>query len=74
MPRHERVQPATVNLNVDPLEELARVPGIGRDRAEALILYREENGPLRSWGELRRVPGFEDEDVIETVRRDAVLE
>lgn len=74
MPRHERVQPETVNLNVDPLEELARVQGIGRERAEALLLYREENGPLRNWGELRQVPGFEDEDLIETIRREAVLE
>jgi competence ComEA-like helix-hairpin-helix protein len=74
MPRHERVQPETVNLNADPLEELARVPGIGRERAESLLLYRQENGPLRNWGELRQVPGFEDEDLIETIRREAVLE
>jgi competence protein ComEA len=73
MARHERLQPATVNLNADPLEELARVPGIGRDRAEALILYREENGPLANWGELRQVPGFEDEDLIEMVRQATML-
>jgi competence protein ComEA len=74
MARHLQPQPTTVNLNVDPLEELARVPGIGRERAEALLMYREENGPLANWGELRQVPGFEDEDLIETVRREAVLE
>jgi competence protein ComEA len=74
MARHLQPQPDVVNLNVDPLEELARLPGIGRERAEALLMYREQNGPLRNWGELRQVPGFEDEDVIETVRRGAVLE
>jgi competence protein ComEA len=73
MPRHERLQPATVNLNADPLEELARVPGIGRERAEALLLYREQNGPLANWGELRQVPGFEDEEIREMVQRETVL-
>lgn len=72
--RHNRTQPATVNLNVDPLEEIARVPGLDRERAEALLLYREENGPFRNWGELRQVPGFEDEELVEIVRRAAVLE
>jgi competence ComEA-like helix-hairpin-helix protein len=74
MPRHERLQPETVNLNADPLEELARVTGIGRERAEALLLYREENGPLRDWAELRQVPGFEDEELVELVRRAAHIE
>ncbi|HEX2222605.1 MAG TPA: helix-hairpin-helix domain-containing protein [Thermoanaerobaculia bacterium] len=73
MPRHERLQPAVVNLNADPVAELARVPGIGRERAEALVMYREQNGPLTNWGELRQVPGFEDEDLIEMVRRETVL-
>ena len=73
MPRHERLQPATVNLNTDPLEDLARVPGIDRDLAETLLMYREQNGPLRNWGELRQVPGFEDEDLVEAIRREAVL-
>ena len=73
MPRHERVQPAIVNLNVDPVEQIARVQGIGRERAEALVDYRKENGPLTNWNELRQVPGFEDEDIIEVVRREAVL-
>lgn len=73
MPRHERLQPATVNLNTDPLEELARVPGIGRERAEALIMYREQNGPLTNWEELRQVPGFEDEEIRAMVERETFL-
>jgi competence protein ComEA len=73
MPRHELVQNPTVNLNNASLEDLARVPGIGRDRAEALLLYREQNGPLINWGELRQVPGFEDEQVVEYVRGQAEL-
>jgi competence protein ComEA len=72
--RHNRVQPEVVNLNTDPLEEIARVPGIDRERAEALLMYREENGPFRNWNELRQVPGFEDEELVELVRRAAHIE
>jgi len=73
MPRHERVQPEIVNLNVDPVEQIARLQGVGRERAEALVDYRKANGPLANWNELRQVPGFEDEEIIEVVRREAVL-
>jgi competence protein ComEA len=73
MPRHEREQSTLVNLNNASLEDLARVPGVGRERAEALLMYREQNGPLASWGELQDVPGFEDEDVVEYVREFAEL-
>ncbi|HYG61895.1 MAG TPA: helix-hairpin-helix domain-containing protein [Thermoanaerobaculia bacterium] len=71
--RHVNPQPTVVNLNTDPLAELARVQGIGRERAEALIMYREQNGPLANWGELRQVPGFEDEEVVEMVRQQTIL-
>lgn len=73
MPRHEIDRNPTVNLNNASLADLARVPGIGRERAEALLMYREQNGPLTNWGELRQVPGFEDEDLVEYVRSNAEL-
>ncbi|RPH55970.1 hypothetical protein EHM82_04280 [bacterium] len=73
MPRHEQEQPTLVNLNNASLEDLAGVPGIGRERAEALLMYREQNGPLTNWGELRDVPGFEDEDLVEYVQGFAEL-
>lgn len=73
MPRHEREQSTLVNLNNASLEDLARVPGVGRERAETLLMYREQNGPLANWDELRDVPGFEDEDVIDYVRGFAEL-
>jgi competence protein ComEA len=73
MARHLPDKSTTVNLNNASLEDLAGVPGIGRDRAEALLMYREQNGPLANWGELRQVPGFEDPDVVEYVREHAEL-
>ncbi|MFL6194884.1 MAG: ComEA family DNA-binding protein [Thermoanaerobaculia bacterium] len=73
MARHLLDKNPTVNLNNASLEDLAGVPGIGRERAEALLMYREQNGPLVNWGELRQVPGFEDPDVVEYVRGQAEL-
>jgi competence protein ComEA len=73
MARHLLDKSTTVNLNNASLEDLAGVPGIGRERAEALLMYREQNGPLANWGELRQVPGFEDPDVVEYVREHAEL-
>ncbi|HEY4565165.1 MAG: competence protein ComEA [Acidobacteria bacterium] len=73
MARHLLDKSTTVNLNNADLEDLAGVPGIGRERAEALLMYREQNGPLANWGELRQVPGFEDPDVVEYVREHAEL-
>ncbi len=73
MARHLLDKSTTVNLNNASLEDLAGVPGIGRERAEALLMYREQNGPLATWGELRQVPGFEDPDVVEYVREHAEL-
>jgi competence protein ComEA len=73
MARHLLDKSTTVNLNNASLEDLAGVPGIGRERAESLLMYREQNGPLANWGELRQVPGFEDPDVVEYVREHAEL-
>lgn len=73
MPRHEFEQSTLVNLNNASLEDLARVPGVGRERAEALLMYREQNGPLLNWEELRDVPGFEDADVVAYLRGFAEL-
>lgn len=43
-----------VDLNSASREELERVGGLGRDRAERLIQAR----PLRSWDDVKRIEGF----------------
>ncbi len=57
MARHLLDKSTTVNLNNASLEDLAGVPGIGRERAEALLMYREQNGPLANWGSCARSRG-----------------
>lgn len=53
-----------VDLNTASLRELERLPGVGFIRAQALIAYREANGPFLNVNELSMVEGF-DADTIE---------
>lgn len=46
-----------LDINTATAEELQTLKGIGPKRAEAIIRYREENGPIRSTKDLLSVPG-----------------
>ncbi len=48
----------TIDLNRAPLAELMILPGVGRGRAEAIILYRVRHGPFRCIEDLAAVDGF----------------
>jgi competence protein ComEA len=47
-----------IDINVAQKEELDSLPGIGPQKAEAIITYREENGRFKSIEELVKVPGI----------------
>ncbi len=47
-----------VNINTANKETLMSIKGIGEARAEAIIKYREQNGPFRSVEQLREVEGI----------------
>lgn len=47
-----------VNINTADSATLQTLPGIGEKRAEAIIAYREENGPFRTPEELTDVSGI----------------
>lgn len=49
-----------VNLNTAGKEELMTLSGIGESRADAIIAYREANGPFGSVEEIMNIEGIKE--------------
>lgn len=47
-----------VNINEASAEELQVLPGVGPQRAEDIVAYREQNGSFENVDELLNVPGI----------------
>ncbi len=56
-----------VDLNSADVEELVRLKILGKKKAQALVDYRDENGPFESWEDLENVEGF-SESLIEELK------
>ena len=56
-----------LDLNQASAEELQLLPGIGEKLSQAIVEYREQNGPFESVDALTRVPGI-GEKKLEAVR------
>ena len=56
-----------VNINTATAEELDTLPGIGEQKAAAIIRYREQNGAFSSIEELSLVSGISD-TMVEEIR------
>ena len=49
---------AKVNINTATAQELTSLPGIGQAKAEAIVKYREANGPFKSIEDITKVSGI----------------
>jgi competence protein ComEA len=58
-----------VNVNTADVETLSSLKGIGQSRAEAIVAYREANGPFRSLHELTQVRGVGERTIEENMDR-----
>jgi competence protein ComEA len=69
VPERDRivVEPIVIDLNRAGLAELQVLPGVGRARAEAIILHRLRVGPFRCLDELGQVDGF-GAGIVEALR------
>jgi len=70
---NEIPQPQRVNINRAEAWLLDALPGIGPDRAEAIVDYRNQNGPFRRIEGLLNVGGIGD-TTLETIRDLIALE
>lgn len=57
-----------VNINTADVQQLQQLPGVGRVRAQEIVLYREENGPFRVPEDIGRVPGIGQGTVDELLK------
>lgn len=48
----------TVDVNTASATELEAIKGVGPAKAQAIVKYREENGPFASIEDLEKVPGI----------------
>ena len=49
-----------VDVNTAGLEELMSLPGIGEAKAEAILSWREEQGPFEKPEDIMRIPGIKE--------------
>jgi competence protein ComEA len=63
---------AAVNVNTATRAELEKLHGIGPVKAQAIIDYREKNGPFRSLEDLDKVPGI-GQGTIDKMRDDVTF-
>ncbi len=49
-----------VNINTATKEELMTLPGIGDSKAEAIIAYRDENGPFQNVEDITNISGIKN--------------
>lgn len=50
----------SIDVNTATAAELEALPGIGPTKANAIIAYREQNGPFQSVDDLTKVSGIGD--------------
>ena len=52
------ISPQKININTAEAWLLEALPGIGSTKAQAIVNYREQNGPFKNIGELMKVEGI----------------
>ena len=59
-PKQNTAVAQIVNINTASVDELQRLPHIGRKTAEAIVAFREANGPYRRAEDLMLIRGISE--------------
>lgn len=57
--------PNAININTAGVDQLERLPGVGRKTAEAIVAHRVENGPFRRVEHLMLICGMSERRFVE---------
>ena len=57
--------PNAININTASVEELERLPHIGRKTAESIVEFRDQNGPFRRPEHLLLIRGVSEKRFLE---------
>ncbi len=63
----ERIEASKIDLNTATLQQLDRLPGIGKGKAQAIINWRTLNGGFKTVDDLDKITGF-GPSIVEKVR------
>ena len=55
----QKANPDKLNINAASVRRLVNVLNLFPEEAEAIIDYREKNGPFKEWQDLQKVPGLD---------------
>jgi competence ComEA-like helix-hairpin-helix protein len=61
----------SVDLNTVDQVALERIQGVGPTLAAKVIDYRDENGPFKTWDDVKKIPGMSTA-MIDTLQRQGV--
>ncbi len=64
---------AKININTATVQELTALPGIGQTKAEAIVKYREANGPFKTVEDLGKVKGIGDK-ILEGIKNEITVD
>lgn len=62
-------EPAAININTADVATLAELTGVGQSKAEAIVAYREANGPFAATADLAKVKGIGERTVEKNADR-----
>jgi comEA protein len=57
-PTKEQIPPVKININKAVPAELEKLRGVGPKAAQAIVQYREANGPFKSIEDIQKVKGI----------------
>lgn len=56
----QKEQAGLVNINTADVDKLCELPGIGESKAQAIVVYREQNGAFGAAEDIMKVPGIKE--------------